>query len=46
MKMIIRVEYINRALIPGDWRERPNLQDTQNATAANIDIKKRQCRGT
>ena len=31
---------INRELIPGAWRQGPNLQDTQNVTAANIDSKK------
>ncbi|CAC5424023.1 unnamed protein product [Mytilus coruscus] len=31
---------INRNLIPGAWRQGPNLQDTQNVTAANIDSKR------
>ena len=31
---------INRNLISGAWRQGPNLQDTQNVTASNIDSKR------
>ncbi|CAC5393140.1 unnamed protein product [Mytilus coruscus] len=31
---------INRNLVPGACRQGPNLQDTQNVTAANIDSKR------